>query len=277
MTGSPGPRPQPSAGPSPHPGSDLRRVGDAGHPGSNSRRGPRGDAGDEPSRRDLVLAMVREAPAPLSVADIAERLDVHPNTVRFHLDALLASGAVERTAGERAGPGRPPVVYVPRPGMDRGGPRNYLLLAEILAGHLAATAADPAQAAIDAGRTWGAFLAQSPPPVQEVTETQAVGRLVELLDGLGFAPEPQPAERPTRIGLRHCPFLELTDTRARVVCPIHLGLMQGAMKAMGAPLTATHLEPFARPDLCLAHLGPATDRPAPSGAANPQHPDEGRT
>lgn len=143
------------------------------------------------------------------MADIAERLGVHANTARFHLDALVAAGAVERTRGLRTGPGRPPVVYAPRPGMDPTGPMNYRLLAEILTGHLAATAADPAETTTDAGRTWGASLAPSPPPFREVTECDAVGRLIDLLDGLGFAPEPQPVERATRIGLRHCPFLEL--------------------------------------------------------------------
>nr|WP_279340711.1 helix-turn-helix domain-containing protein [Sphaerisporangium perillae] len=256
---------------------------------SGSGRRPASSAGEAPpSRRDLVLAVIRESLAPLSVTEVAERLDIHPNTVRFHLDALLAAGAVERGSGERAGPGRPPVVYAARPGMDPAGPRNYRLLAEILTGHLAATAPDPAKAATDAGRAWGAFLAPPPVPFQEVTEEQAVGGLVTLLDGLGFRPETRSGEPPhagrprsdshvsagqprlaggtTHIGLRHCPFLELVDTRAQIVCPLHLGLMQGAMAAMGAPLTATRLEPFAEPDLCLAHLGPVPgDHPARPG------------
>lgn len=44
---------------------------------------------------------------------------------------------------------------------------------------------------------------------------------------------------------------------AQVVCPIHLGLMQGAMAAWDAPVTVNRLEPFAEPDLCVAHLAPA--------------------
>jgi predicted ArsR family transcriptional regulator len=57
------------------------------------------------------------------------------------------------------------------------------------------------------------------------------------------------------VGLRHCPFLELAEVRAQVVCPIHLGLMQGAMAAWDAPVTVDRLVPFAEPDLCVAHLG----------------------
>jgi hypothetical protein len=39
-------------------------------------------------------------------------------------------------------------------------------------------------------------------------------------------------------------------------CPLHLGLMQGALAGLGAPLTASGLEPFAEPDSCLARLTP---------------------
>ena len=77
-----------------------------------------------------------------------------------------------------------------------------------------------------------------------------------LLDDLGFAPERDPARAGT-IGLRHCPFLDLVPEHAAVICPLHLGLMQGALDALGAGITVTRLEPFASADLCLAHTGPA--------------------
>jgi hypothetical protein len=42
--------------------------------------------------------------------------------------------------------------------------------------------------------------------------------------------------------------------RFLVVCPIHLGLMQGALEAWQAPVTVDRLEAFAEPDVCLAHI-----------------------
>lgn len=203
-------------------------------------------------RRRLILTMLRESRSPLSVADLAERLGVHPNTARFHLDALAEAGQVERVSAVQAGPGRPALAYQARPGMDREGPRSYRLLAEILAGNLA-TGPEPVTRAIEAGRTWGGFLVDRPSPSEAVTREAAVHRLVRLLDDLGFAPE----EGPAQIGLRHCPFLELVATQGKVVCPLHLGLMQGAMAAIGAPVTVDRLDPFAQPDRCLAHLATA--------------------
>ena len=47
-------------------------------------------------RREEVLEVLRSAVGPLGIAEIAERLGVHPNTVRFHLNALTRAGRVER-------------------------------------------------------------------------------------------------------------------------------------------------------------------------------------
>ena len=83
--------------------------------------------------------------------------------------------------------------------------------------------------------------------------------LAELLaDGLGFAPERRPADHGWAVGLRHCPFLEVVRTVGTTVCRAHLGLMQGAMAAMDAPVVVEGLEPFAEPDLCLTTLRGAT-------------------
>jgi predicted ArsR family transcriptional regulator len=197
--------------------------------------------------------MLRESTSPLRIAQIAERLDVHPNTVRFHLDAMTATGQVERVHASPAGPGRPALVFRARRGMDPAGPRSYALLAEMLASSLA-SGPDPVTRATDAGRAWGTRLVGRRAPSRGRNWEHAVSRLVALLDDLGFAPERRSAGGRRQIGLRHCPFLELAETQARIVCPLHLGLMQGAMAALGTSGTVERLEPFAEPDLCLAHL-----------------------
>lgn len=53
--------------------------------------------GESPGRRK-VLDPLRTAPGPLGVTEAAGRLGLHPDTVRFHLDALVAEGRAERTA-----------------------------------------------------------------------------------------------------------------------------------------------------------------------------------
>ncbi|WP_067896711.1 helix-turn-helix transcriptional regulator [Nocardia vaccinii] len=223
--------------------------------------------GTERGRRGEVLAMLRASPTAVSIAELATRLRVHPNTVRFHLEALVEAGQAERVEVTRTVPGRPPQMFRAHRGMDPAGPRNYRLLAEILTAHLAIEP-DSAARATDAGRAWGRRAARdldAGPPSAE----QAIGDLVRVLDEAGFDPEPEAEGDRPRIRLRHCPFLDLAEIRASVVCPLHLGLMQGVLEARTAPVTVTGLEPFAAPDLCLAHLATTstsdTTDPAPAG------------
>jgi predicted ArsR family transcriptional regulator len=138
--------------------------------------------------------------------------------------------------------------------MDRTGARSYRLLAQILLSHLSA-GPEAGAAAEDAGRAWGRFLIDRPSPFQHLSAEEAAARLTTLLTDLDFAPEPRgSAPVPEIIQLRHCPFLELAEEYGPLVCRIHLGLMQGALTELHAPVTVTGLEPFAEPDACLAHL-----------------------
>jgi predicted ArsR family transcriptional regulator len=199
-------------------------------------------------RRAQVLAVLRGADEPMSIAAIAAELDIHLNTVRFHLDALMSSGQVKRAAVKHAKPGRPPQLFHAVQGMDPGGPRRYELLATVLADTVT-RGADPAGQAHVAGRDLGARLGESR---RVAARSEPVGQLVELLDDLGFAPTSTGDE--LRIGLRHCPFLEVAKRHPGVVCRVHLGLMQGATEAWDASLSVAELVPFVEPDLCVAQL-----------------------
>lgn len=190
----------------------------------------------------------------MSIVAIAEELGVHPNTVRFHLESLVADRQVEQVEHGRKGPGRPPLMFAAIRQMDRGGTRQYRLLAEILTMALAADQ-DPRTKAMAAGRAWGRNLeSSSQPPAGAASAEDAVDHLVEVLDDLGFAPELRTSDGEQLVGLRHCPFLELAETGGSVVCPIHLGLMQGALETWAAPVSVDRLDAFVEPDLCLAHL-----------------------
>lgn len=209
-------------------------------------------------RRREVLDTLRSSRSPMSIVEIASRVGLHPNTVRFHLRGLVDDRRVERVEDTRGTPGRPALMFRAHVGMDPAGPRNYRLLAGALAGLLGA-GPNPGGKAIEAGRVWGSRLTEydaEADAVAPLTDDHATGRLMQLLGDLGFAPERDPAGAGP-IGLRNCPFLDLVPEHTAVICPLHLGLMQGALGAWGAGVTATRLEPFVEADLCLAHIGPA--------------------
>ncbi len=229
-------------------------------------------------RRKAVLRMLREAARPMSASEVAARLGVHPNTVRFHLQALLADGSVERLGPATAASGRPPVRYRAVTGMDPGGPRGYRMLAAMFAtgyDHQYAAETDPVARAVAVGRAWGRRLAPATGDGRRPTHREAVDMLATVFAGLGFAPEPLPRDEvaPAVLALRHCPFLELVSGEGavpdRLVCAVHLGLLRGALDAVRAPVAAERLEPFARPDRCVAHLSRLSSRRPGRGRHDP--------
>ena len=75
--------------------------------------------------------MLRAADGPLGVREVAQRMGLHPNTARFHLEALVEAGLAVRETEDRERPGRPRIGY--RAAADGpAGRRRYRLLAEML-------------------------------------------------------------------------------------------------------------------------------------------------
>ncbi len=232
--------------------------------------------------RGRVLDVLRAADGPLGVQDVAAALRLHPNTARYHLDALVEVGLATREPEERGQAGRPRMVY--RAAGEATGQRSYRLLAEMLTGLIATRLPDAEQAALEAGRTWGRYLGEAPAPWEDVDAEEAVRRLVAVLADAGFDPEVVPpaangagpgtaddgghgtATGPVGpvIRLRHCPFREVAERHTDVVCALHLGMMQGVLAETRAPVTADRLVPFAEPSVCLTHL--SAPPPGPGGA-----------
>lgn len=206
-----------------------------------------------------ILQILRQEAEGLGVQELAAQVGLHANTVRFHLDRLVAEGGVARHVEERTGPGRPRLTFtaVGRPG-THGDKRSYRLLAAILASFVSGSVPKPTEAAGEAGRTWGHYLTERPGPYRHTDEGESISELLRILDDIGFVPELVQSDTGQEIWLRHCPFLEVAEEHRDVVCAVHLGLMQGAMAEMRAPLTAKRLEPFVEPSLCVATMGEAS-------------------
>lgn len=200
--------------------------------------------------------MLRDAQDPLDAHVLADQLGLHLTTVRAHLDVLVDAGLVSSHVEDRSTPGRPRRLYeatgdAPN-AVDAVG---YRLLAEMLAGHLAATSSDAAGDAVTAGREWGTYLVPRPPPYTTTPSGAARAEVLRLMDRLGFQPEL--TDDGSRILLHRCPFLDVARRHQDIVCSLHLGIMRGALHALSAPLEARDLEPFAQPSLCIAHLAEA--------------------
>src|SRR3954462_2759153 len=96
------------------------------------------------------------ATAALTATELAERLGLHPNTVRLHLDRLREAGLVDVEPVHRGTVGRPQHLYflaAGAPGLGFDPPAHALLagLLAALAEHVGAEAGD----ATRIGHEWG--------------------------------------------------------------------------------------------------------------------------
>lgn len=203
-------------------------------------------------QRLRVLDYVR-AHSPVRVADAATALDVHPNTVREHLDALVELGLVERSTATALGRGRPATLYRVSAADPAVAVRDYAGLATALAGHLARTSAHAERDARAAGIEWGRELIDG--------GNQAGGdprqSVLEALTRLGFAPDNDEGASDARrgIALRRCPLLDAARRYPTVVCQVHLGIVEGMLERLGAPSAwGLDLVPFAEPGACRLFL-----------------------
>jgi predicted ArsR family transcriptional regulator len=202
-----------------------------------------------PSRQSL-LDTLRDQPEPVTLAALARTSGLHENTVREHLESLERQGLVSRHRRRPSGRGRPAWLYEATE-TTTSGAAEYAGLAATLAAAIHRTSPNPRADAIAAGAEWGHELARKR-TAPERGRGSARREVVELLDGLGFAP--QPDEETATVMLTRCPLLEAAHRHPDVVCGVHLGIIRGALEEYGGEPAGTDLLPFSDPGACRLEL-----------------------
>ena len=212
-------------------------------------------------RRTRIIALLRDTPEPLSVADVAEQVGIHVNTARFHLESLVYASLASRQVEPRPGPGRPRVVYtstLPTPQPEQ--PRGFAQLAQILTAAVVETNPDAGRWLYGVGQQWGRFLTAKSPPFATVDETEVMSRLVAMLDELSFAPElERTADGQRRLWMRQCPFSQIARQHPCVPCQLRAGLINGSLEEMRSAYRLTELQTHTAQHECVGTLGPAPD------------------
>ena len=225
--------------------------------------------------REQLLRTLEAQTAPVSVTALSRATGLHENTVRGHLDQLLADGHATRSPAPAEGRGRPAWLWRP----TRHGPASpYAALAGVLAETIARTSPHPAETAHEAGLSWGRRLLPDLPVGPGLRTDRE--RVLRVMEDQGF----DPADEGEHIALRRCPLLEAAQQHPEVVCAVHRGLVDalldpaeaeaGAADADGSPAGAdgspagadasrpaarsrAELVPFAAPAICRLRLEPA--------------------
>ena len=201
-------------------------------------------------QRQMILEALRGAGDGLDTGQLAECLDLHPNTIRWHLGVLADGGLVQAVPERRHARGRPSIVHrLTGEGIARGRD-EYRLLATMLTDVVEADGNGEARA-YEAGRRWGRHLQQAEPDAS----------IVHLLDREGFDAE----QHGDQVEMRRCPFYALAEGSPQVICTLHHGIIDGALAEAGSEQTVERLEPLVEPGLCIARLSgrSTTERAAP--------------
>ena len=191
-----------------------------------------------PQRRAIVEAL-REARDGLDTNQLASLLELHPNTIRWHLGLLSDAGLVRGLPGHRHGRGRPSVIYRLTGDGIASDRDEYRVLATELAG-LVAIAPNGETRAYEAGVGWG----------RRMQAAEEGSDVTEILDRQGFAAE----AHDDRIEMRRCPFSTLAAVSPQVICTLHRGFIDGVLAESGSARRVDRLDPFVEPSLCVVHL-----------------------
>jgi len=171
------------------------------------------------TRRDILLRFYADR-KPRSVEDVAKSVGVHRSVAFEHLERLVALGYLvsERRRGL---PGKPAKIYSLTAGpLQISHPnRRFDALAERLAGALERLGGEGRQAAREAGRSYGATLA-NPRAVGAASALEPLNELGgEYSVGAGG-----------RVVAGNCLFLEACR-KAPIICLFHAGLVEGLLEA----------------------------------------------
>lgn len=215
-----------------------------------------------PAQAEVLAALTASGPS--TAAELASRMGQHANTVREHLDALVALGLTARERESPAGRGRPAYRYAAVSASPEGA--AYRVFLEALVEEFVATG--PVERAIELGRRASLTPPRSeyaaPPSApssapsartKSATRQRLSRALADTMDGLGFTTEELPRGRGLR--LLTCPLIDVATRHAAVVCGFHQGMLQSMAAHAGADPSTVALTPFAEPGACVVRLGPA--------------------
>lgn len=216
-----------------------------------------------PAQAEVLAALTASGPS--TAAELGSRMGQHTNTVREHLDALVALGLTTRERESPAGRGRPAYRYAAVSASPEGA--AYRVFLEALVEEFVATG--PVERATERATELGRRASLTPPRseyaappssapsarTKSATRQRLSRALADAMDGLGFTTEELPRGRGLR--LLTCPLIDVATRHAAVVCGFHQGMLQSMAAHAGADPSTVALTPFAEPGACVVRLGPA--------------------
>jgi predicted ArsR family transcriptional regulator len=186
---------------------------------------PPDDVLAQPTRASL-FALLGELKRPVGTVELAERLDLHPNGVRRHLERMQEAGLIERDRGRRPR-GRPRDAWTIAPDARPGGeaPSAYQDLGRWLARAMRSRRGG-LRGIEDTGREIGREIA----PAGAQADAEA---FKTSLSALGFKPTITSHERErVTVCLGNCPYRDAVHENQPAICALHKGITRGLLDVL---------------------------------------------
>ena len=197
--------------------------------------------------RYRIYRVIAESPGEdVTVADIAQRFDLHPNVARMHLSKLEQAGFLATDLRRTSGGGRPAKLYRLSDLVVTFGfpPRRYELLSRLALGALAAGGSreDALGVCREAGAAEGrrALAGEAAAPRDRDAAAALVARVAE---DQGLLPEVAWQEQALAVVVHNCTFRELSGADPDLVCAMHRAFLEGVLEVVTAGLGPLHVNP----------------------------------
>ncbi len=181
-----------------------------------------------------ILHLVQDQPE-RTVTELVSATSLHPNTVREHLQRLIDDGYVVSATEHRTTRGRPRVLYSATDGV----------------GSCSSVQRRKVRAAAERGDLMRRVLPGTAPELDTAALHQ-IDALVEDLVDAGF--DPLVDERELTVELTPCAHASSQAAHRKILCSVHLGIMQSVLNAADGPLSVDGMRSSCDPRECIVQL-----------------------
>lgn len=187
--------------------------------------------------RARLFALLGELKRSVGTVELAERLDLHPNGVRIHLERMQEAGLVER-ARDRQPRGRPRDAWTIAAGASPGGeaPSGYQDL-----GRWLARAMRSREGGLGGVEETGREIGREIAPTDASADPDA---LQTSLSALGFKPTVKLHEGDqVTFCLGNCPYRDAVRENQQAICALHKGITRGLLDVLHPDANLTGFVP----------------------------------
>jgi predicted ArsR family transcriptional regulator len=187
----------------------------------------------------------------VSVQQIADSFNIHPNVARLHLSKLEDIDMLTSDARRTGKGGRPSRLYrLSDKVIQLHFPyRNYQLLSRIAIQTMMTLGELGKQALYETGQGYGEELikqqlALNSKSIDRIAFEEKVSMLKNAATIAGLSPEIQASEEENKIYFRifNCPFKEVTEVEPGTICSMHNSFLEGMFEALFDNVNIVELE-----------------------------------